>query len=323
MRLEQLQYLITISKLKSFNAASEQLHISQQALSQSIKSLENELAVQLFTRTSQGAYITKKGELVLNFAQDMWEKYQILAGKLHDDHPENKTASALQGVLHIYSSPIFSLTILPDLIKSFCKKYPKIQINTAEANLTTIYNKISTFESTPTAGCLGLLNLPCANQGVLDNALPTTHYRFQAIYKGRFYVCVSKNSKLSKHKTLSLGTLTKHPIIQYINGDHDKSSLIDLFNHYGYTPNIALTTGDIFLWLKTIQNDVGIGFLHEAAFLPDAPYSDQLNEVVTINCKEYIGSIMGCLIPDAPSPLAYAFLDELPPNIKSPETTGS
>lgn len=314
MRLEQLQYIITISKLKSFNAASEQLHISQQALSQSIKSMENELGIQLFTRTSQGAYITKKGELVLNFAEDTCEKYKTLIKNLNPSIIENGIHSSLRGILHIYSSPIFSLTILPDIIKVFCKKYPQIQINTTEANISTIYKNISAFECSPSIGCLGLLNLPCANQGVLDNALPTKNYRFQPIYKGRFYLCVSKNSKLSRHKTLSLNTISKYPIIQYINGDHENSSLIDLFNYYGYTPNIALTTGDIILWLKTIQNNVGVGFLHESAFLPDAPYSDQLNEVVTINCKEYIGSIMGCLLPDTPSPITYAFLDELPHN---------
>lgn len=312
MRLEQLQYLISINKLKSFNAASEQLHISQQALSQSIKSLETELSTQLFTRTSQGVYITKKGELVLNFAEEMCEKYKKLTEMLNDDSLIDSPLPALQGSLHIYASPIFPLTILPEILKSFCKKYPKIQVETTEANLNFTYEKLSASKPKNTAGYLGLANLPCADNGILMNTLPDNNCQFQPFYKGRFHLCVSKNSKLSKHKTLSLKTISQYPIVQYINGFHEKSPLIALFHHYGYEPNIALTTGDIFLWLKTIQNDIGLGFLHEAAFLPDAPYSAQLNELITINCKEYVGSVMGCLIPNTPSPIVDLFLEELP-----------
>lgn len=43
MRLEQLEYLIAISKNRSLNSAAQKLHISQQALSASIKTLEEEL----------------------------------------------------------------------------------------------------------------------------------------------------------------------------------------------------------------------------------------------------------------------------------------
>ena len=54
MRLEQLEQLILISKEKSFNAASEHLNISHQALNTSIKKLEEEIGVSLIKRTHRG-----------------------------------------------------------------------------------------------------------------------------------------------------------------------------------------------------------------------------------------------------------------------------
>ena len=61
MRLEQLLYLIEISRQSSLNTASERLHLTQQALSLSIKNLENEMGVPLLKRTHQGICLPQAG----------------------------------------------------------------------------------------------------------------------------------------------------------------------------------------------------------------------------------------------------------------------
>ena len=58
MRLEQLSYLIEITRLRSISRAAETLHISQPALSASVKSLETELGRTLFKRTNRGIFLT-------------------------------------------------------------------------------------------------------------------------------------------------------------------------------------------------------------------------------------------------------------------------
>ena len=61
MRMDQLEYLIEISKNRSLNAAAKKLHISQQALSTSIKTLEDELGFKVLYRSYQGVALTPKG----------------------------------------------------------------------------------------------------------------------------------------------------------------------------------------------------------------------------------------------------------------------
>ena len=58
MRLEQLQYLVEISNSKSISIASENLYISQPALSRAVKNLEEELGVTLLFRTVDGVRLT-------------------------------------------------------------------------------------------------------------------------------------------------------------------------------------------------------------------------------------------------------------------------
>ena len=75
MRLEQLGYLIEVSKHKSLNSASKALHMTPQALSMSIKQLESELGFQVLYRSAVGAALTPEGKATavsaLNFIEHL------------------------------------------------------------------------------------------------------------------------------------------------------------------------------------------------------------------------------------------------------------
>ena len=62
MQIERLNYFVEVARVQSINSASESLHISQQALSQSMHSLEKELGVTLFKRSNKGIQLTEKRE---------------------------------------------------------------------------------------------------------------------------------------------------------------------------------------------------------------------------------------------------------------------
>ena len=53
MTLLQLRYIVKIVECGSMNEASHALYVSQPALSSSVKELENELGIEIFTRSSQ------------------------------------------------------------------------------------------------------------------------------------------------------------------------------------------------------------------------------------------------------------------------------
>jgi DNA-binding transcriptional LysR family regulator len=65
VRIEQLDYLAEVAKLGSFRRAAEELHISQPALSASVRSLERELGVDLLERGRHGATVSGSGRELL------------------------------------------------------------------------------------------------------------------------------------------------------------------------------------------------------------------------------------------------------------------
>lgn len=69
MELQQLRYTVAIAEEKSFTRAAQRCFVVQSALSRQIKSLESELGVRLFARTSRKVEVTPAGEAFVNQAR--------------------------------------------------------------------------------------------------------------------------------------------------------------------------------------------------------------------------------------------------------------
>ena len=69
MDFDQLFYFQTVAKYKSFTKASEELNLSQPALSRSILRLEEEIGVPLFERKSRGVVLNQYGKVFLKVMQ--------------------------------------------------------------------------------------------------------------------------------------------------------------------------------------------------------------------------------------------------------------
>ena len=88
MKIDQMRQLLEIAKSKSLSKASQNMFISQQALSSSIRKMEEELNVQLMIRTNHGVVLTKEGEYFANGFNRILEEYDTLVINANN-HQEN------------------------------------------------------------------------------------------------------------------------------------------------------------------------------------------------------------------------------------------
>ena len=121
--LELYRVFYMVAKNKHMTKASEELHISQPAISQSIKKLEEQLGGTLFLRSNKGMELTKEGEMF----------YEYVKGALELIHnAENEFTSfkdLSKGEIKIGCSTTLTKLILMDTLKEFHKDYPNININ--------------------------------------------------------------------------------------------------------------------------------------------------------------------------------------------------
>lgn len=142
MNIDQLNYFADLAKTNSITNTAKRMFISQQALSESIKRLENELGCTLITRSKTGVTFTEDGKTVLEYANKILEQHKLLERHLQSKYNKNY----LQGKLSIGVGPTVSNVFLPKLMFKMHQLYPDIKLHILEAQRETIVSMLHTSE---------------------------------------------------------------------------------------------------------------------------------------------------------------------------------
>ena len=112
---DDIEVLLVLSESKSLSQAADQLYMSRPGLSQKITNLEKKFGTQLFTRTSTGISLTKAGEYVRRFSQNVSDLERVLASQLSaiDEH--------FDSTLNIGMSMNDGVELLPQLVAGFMR----------------------------------------------------------------------------------------------------------------------------------------------------------------------------------------------------------
>ena len=81
MTLQQLKYVIEVSRSRSISKAAQNLFISQPSLSNALKELENEIGIIIFLRTNKGIVLTPEGSEFLGYARQVVEQADLLENR--------------------------------------------------------------------------------------------------------------------------------------------------------------------------------------------------------------------------------------------------
>ncbi len=137
MDLHYLKIFDTVASLKSFTKASEQLHISQSALSIEMKRFEAELGLKLFDRVGNRISLNENGKLLFEYSQAIFNmvtqaEYKLLSNK-----------DFITGTIQIGASNTPGTYILPNVIAQYKKLYPEVHINLTVGNTSEITHSIN------------------------------------------------------------------------------------------------------------------------------------------------------------------------------------
>lgn len=121
--LELYKIFYNVAKYGGMTKASQELYISQPAISQSIKKLEGQLGATLFLRSNKGMELTQEGKMFYEYIKGALE----LINNAENEFTNFKELS--KGEINIGCSTTLTKIILLDTIVKFRKDYPNIKIN--------------------------------------------------------------------------------------------------------------------------------------------------------------------------------------------------
>ena len=128
MTLQQLRIVLAVAKHGSFTKASQELHVSQPALSLHIRQLADEVGQPLFDRAGKGVTLTEAGRLVEQYAIKIFAQFRELEEGLAE------LKGVQRGELVVGASTTPGNYLLPWIIGRFRQRYPKITVRLEVAN---------------------------------------------------------------------------------------------------------------------------------------------------------------------------------------------
>ncbi|MBC8016539.1 MAG: LysR family transcriptional regulator [Sporomusaceae bacterium] len=231
-----------VAKHLSFSAAANELFISQSAVSQSIKLLEEKLNSKLFVRSTKQVHLSPAGVLLFTHVEQAFQFLKLGERNINELH------SLEQGELRVGASDTICKYYLLPYFKQFNQLYPKIKIN--------VTNR-------PSPVCVELLK-----KGLIDisvvNLAHDQSYQNMTISKRKVLHDVfiaSSDFDYLKNQRLSLEDLACLPLLTLEKNTTTRRYLDTLFASHNISFNPEIQLGSIDLLIELVKIGLGISFV--------------------------------------------------------------
>lgn len=124
----RLKVFYAVAKNLSFTKASQELFVSQPAITKHIHELESLYQVRLFNRLGNKISLTEAGRVLLEYSERILAEYRRLDYSMHLLHNE------YSGQLRLGASTTIAQYVLPPILAEYTRQYPKIKLTLIETN---------------------------------------------------------------------------------------------------------------------------------------------------------------------------------------------
>ena len=194
MELRHLRYFVAVAEALNVTKAAARLHVAQPALSRQVADLEEELGVDLLTRTSHGVRLTAEGKLFLDEAREILKRAEESVTRVR------ALARGEFGELQVGYVPPLELHILPRALAEFQKTTPGVKVVLHDLGGDEICNELRN----------GILQVGLMMQ---PSEEATAGIEFEEIGRYPFFVAMASGHSLTRLKSVSPETLAQQPLV--------------------------------------------------------------------------------------------------------------
>lgn len=239
MELRQLENFIEVCRQMSITKAANNMYITQQGMSKSIRSLETELGVPLFIRTANTLVPTEYGRVLLKYAEQIDNLYlQSLyeISNIKASGSVNLNIGIPHGLVNIMPRSCFL---------KFMENHPDISLSMEEYDDEVLDEAVrnGTLD-------IGFCVEPVSREGITVHASQT--------YK-TFYM-LAENHPLAREESIDLRLLKDENFIGFGEGNKGHKQLAERCLRAGFTPKIGIHSNDMELIRQMCRMGLGIGF---------------------------------------------------------------
>ena len=248
MYLEQLRFFHSVAERGSFTGAARELLLTQPAVSNQIRKLEEGLGQRLFERQGRQVQLTRAGEILYAHSRKIFQQVREAEGILKD------FKSLHTGSLSLGTVDVISIYVLPQIFQQFHRMFPRIEISIQVGDSASLTRGVLDGEFD-----LGFITLPVEERNLVS--IP--------IYNDVLRVIAPAGHPLAQKELVTLEDITKTTLIIYKKGSMTRKIIADVFEREGLAlePDMEIDRPEAMK--KLVEAGLGVSIIPEMTIMKE------------------------------------------------------
>jgi DNA-binding transcriptional LysR family regulator len=287
LTLQQLKYVIEVSKQGSINEAAKRLFISQPSLSNAIRELEEELQITIFERSNKGISLSKEGVEFLSYARQVVEQAELLESRYLNAKPSPQHFSV--STQHY----AFAVNAFVSLVREYGNEEYEFALR--ETQTYEIIEDVKSLRSE-----IGILYLNEFNGKVIKKLLKAANLEFNSLFTAKPHIFISSKNPLAVQSSVTIEQLQIYPYLSFDQGEynsfHFSEEILSTLTHKkSIRVNDRATLFNLLIGLNgyTISTGVLSADLNGNEIIPVPLESDEIINVGWISHRNTSLSMLG------------------------------
>ncbi|MEC4985705.1 MAG: LysR family transcriptional regulator [Oscillatoria sp. PMC 1068.18] len=248
MRIEQLQAFLAVAETGNFGQAAQKCGVTQSTISRQIQSLESDLGLQLFHRTSQ-AKLTLGGETLFPRARKICLEWQNAIAEIQD------LVAGKQPELCIAAIHSICAYYLPPVLQQFCSDYSEVQLRVTALGSDRALKVLRD----------GLVDIAI----VMNNRFLTASQEMvvEVLYNEPIQVLMPANHPLAKYQEVPWEKLVEYPQVVFKDGYGMQRIVQDWFARQGASLKAVMELNTLDAFRGVVRQGKAIALLPQSALI--------------------------------------------------------
>lgn len=238
---QYLEVFIKVVEKENFTKAAKELHMTQPAVSQHIRTLERLVGTRLLERNNKHVRMNKAGEIVYHHAKEILALYTRMQDLVDD------LAGSASGPISIGASYTFGEYILPHIIAKLKKEYPLIKPSIIIHNTKEIIDLVNSYQ---------------LDIGIVEGYFNDSQLRSEVVSEDQMVIVASPSHPLlKKNGDLPLSALADETWILREEGSGTRQAADHFFKMHPFTPKAIMEFGSTQVIKESVEAGLGISLL--------------------------------------------------------------
>jgi DNA-binding transcriptional LysR family regulator len=239
MEIKQLKAFIAIAETRTFTAGAKRVNVTQAAISMQIRQLEDEVGLQLFTRTPRRVILTEAGESLLERARLILREHDSALAEIAE------LGGVEKGRLRIGSaSAEFTTQQLPHILQRLKGDFPNSELSVSAGTSQTLVDKILHGDLD-----IAFVSLP------VDNTSITT----DRLFSDQIVAIAHPTHPSASKRHISPEELARQKLILGERGGNTRRMIDDFFHAANLHPNVIMELSRQEAINQMVENNLGVG----------------------------------------------------------------